>query len=69
MIENNKAKINDDTANQTNNNKASFKEFINHFKQWKNFKVLLGCSMCWFALDVAFYGNLSFFLKMKINLI
>lgn len=36
--------------------KASFREFIAHFSQWKNLKVLLGTSVTWFALDVAFYG-------------
>ena len=33
--------------------RISFWEFIS---QWHNFKVLLGTSMSWFALDVAFYG-------------
>jgi PHS family inorganic phosphate transporter-like MFS transporter len=37
-------------------NKASFKEFFSHFSKWKNLKVLLGTSVTWFALDVAFYG-------------
>ena len=36
--------------------KASFKEFCQHFSKWKNLKVLLGTSITWFALDVAFYG-------------
>ncbi|KAK9768226.1 hypothetical protein K7432_001303 [Basidiobolus ranarum] len=31
-------------------------EFREYFGQWKNFKVLLGCSLAWFSLDVAFYG-------------
>jgi MFS transporter, PHS family, inorganic phosphate transporter len=34
----------------------SFKDFCAHFSQWKNLKVLLGCSISWFVLDVAFYG-------------
>ena len=55
MIEN-KSKNIKDSVKESNENKATFKEFISHFKQWKNFKVLLGCSACWFALDVAFYG-------------
>jgi PHS family inorganic phosphate transporter-like MFS transporter len=29
---------------------------LQHFRQWKNLKVLIGCSVSWFALDVAFYG-------------
>ncbi|KAF9418663.1 Inorganic phosphate transporter pho84 [Podila epigama] len=36
--------------------KVSFKDFYAHFSQWENFKVLMGTSMTWFALDVAFYG-------------
>jgi MFS transporter, PHS family, inorganic phosphate transporter len=36
--------------------KASFKEFCRHFSRWKHLKVLLGTSISWFALDVAFYG-------------
>ncbi|ORX75487.1 phosphate:H+ symporter [Basidiobolus meristosporus CBS 931.73] len=31
-------------------------EFREYFGQWRNFKVLLGCSLAWFSLDVAFYG-------------
>lgn len=34
----------------------SFKDFCAHFSQWKNLKVLLGCSISWFVLDIAFYG-------------
>jgi len=36
--------------------KASFADFRRHFGQWKNFKILLGTSYSWFALDIAFYG-------------
>ena len=36
--------------------KASLSEFCQHFAQWKNLKVLIGTSVSWFALDVAFYG-------------
>eukprot|EP01007_Sphenomonas_quadrangularis_P003250 NODE_60_length_2346_cov_1522.628211_g46_i0.p1 GENE.NODE_60_length_2346_cov_1522.628211_g46_i0~~NODE_60_length_2346_cov_1522.628211_g46_i0.p1 ORF type:complete len:709 (-),score=265.06 NODE_60_length_2346_cov_1522.628211_g46_i0:122-2248(-) len=35
---------------------ASWKEFWGHFGQWKHGKVLLGTSMSWFLVDVAFYG-------------
>ncbi|KAJ3075233.1 hypothetical protein HDU98_008849 [Podochytrium sp. JEL0797] len=35
-------------------NKAT--DFYNHFRQWKNMKVLIGTAYCWFALDVAWYG-------------
>ncbi|KAG0352808.1 phosphate:H+ symporter [Gamsiella multidivaricata] len=46
--------------------KGSFSDFIAYFSKWKNFKVLFGTSMAWFALDVAFYGiglNNSFILS------
>jgi PHS family inorganic phosphate transporter-like MFS transporter len=36
--------------------KASFKDFYNHFKQWKHGKILLGTAGSWFMLDVAYYG-------------
>ncbi|KAG0173586.1 Inorganic phosphate transporter pho84 [Apophysomyces sp. BC1034] len=31
-------------------------EFRAYFSQWKHFKVLLGTSLSWFLLDIAFYG-------------
>ena len=34
----------------------TFKEFFTYFREWKHFKLLLGTSVCWFVLDVAFYG-------------
>jgi PHS family inorganic phosphate transporter-like MFS transporter len=36
--------------------KASWSDFVNHYSQWKNGKVLLGTAGSWFFLDVAFYG-------------
>ncbi|KXN71963.1 MFS general substrate transporter [Conidiobolus coronatus NRRL 28638] len=35
---------------------ASWSDFCQHFGKWENFKVLMGTSVTWFALDVAFYG-------------
>ncbi|KAJ1955831.1 hypothetical protein EC988_001669 [Linderina pennispora] len=32
------------------------KTFTQYFSEWKHLKVLLGTSITWFALDVAFYG-------------
>ncbi|KAJ2134298.1 hypothetical protein J3F82_006790 [Coemansia sp. RSA 637] len=32
------------------------KTFSQHFSEWRHLKVLLGTSIAWFALDVAFYG-------------
>jgi PHS family inorganic phosphate transporter-like MFS transporter len=36
--------------------KATWKDFRQHFSQWKNFKILFGTSWSWFALDIAFDG-------------
>ncbi|RGB36206.1 major facilitator superfamily domain-containing protein [Rhizophagus diaphanus] len=36
--------------------KATWKDFIHHFGQWENGKVLLGTSVTWFAHDIAYYG-------------
>lgn len=36
--------------------KASFKDFIHHYGQWKHGKILLGTVGSWFFLDVAFHG-------------
>ncbi|KAJ2565195.1 hypothetical protein GGH95_004508, partial [Coemansia sp. RSA 1836] len=36
--------------------KPTWTEFYHYFKQWKHFRVLMGTSVTWFALDVAFYG-------------
>ncbi|KKY22702.1 putative phosphate:h+ symporter [Phaeomoniella chlamydospora] len=36
--------------------KASWRDFWNHYGQWKNGKILLGTAGSWFFLDVAFYG-------------
>jgi PHS family inorganic phosphate transporter-like MFS transporter len=36
--------------------KASFKDFIHHYGQWKHGRILLGTAGSWFFLDVAFYG-------------
>lgn len=31
-------------------------DFIRYMSEWRHFKILLGTSMCWFLLDIAFYG-------------
>ncbi|KAJ2337230.1 hypothetical protein GGI00_000373 [Coemansia sp. RSA 2681] len=36
--------------------KPTWTEFYRYFKQWRHFRVLMGTSVTWFALDVAFYG-------------
>ncbi|KAF5311211.1 hypothetical protein D9611_013008 [Ephemerocybe angulata] len=35
---------------------AHFKDFYRHFRQWRNAKMLIGTSLSWFLLDIAFYG-------------
>ncbi|KAJ7075608.1 inorganic phosphate transporter [Mycena belliarum] len=36
--------------------KAHFREFLTYFSEWRHAKLLLGTCMCWFLLDIAFYG-------------
>ncbi|KAF7347105.1 MFS inorganic phosphate transporter [Mycena venus] len=36
--------------------KAHFKEFLIYFSDWRHAKMLIGTCMCWFLLDIAFYG-------------
>ncbi|KAJ2531697.1 hypothetical protein GGH20_001411 [Coemansia sp. RSA 1937] len=36
--------------------KPTWTEFYHHFKHWRNLRVLVGTTVTWFALDVAFYG-------------
>lgn len=31
-------------------------EFVQYFSEWRNFKSLLGCALCWFLVDITFYG-------------
>ncbi|KAJ6483258.1 major facilitator superfamily domain-containing protein [Mycena sanguinolenta] len=35
---------------------AHFQEFLHYFSEWRHAKLLIGTSMCWFLLDIAFYG-------------
>ncbi|KAJ7137011.1 major facilitator superfamily domain-containing protein [Mycena epipterygia] len=35
---------------------AHFREFLVYFGEWRHAKVLIGTSLCWFLLDIAFYG-------------
>ncbi|KAJ2144039.1 hypothetical protein IW136_001478 [Coemansia sp. RSA 678] len=39
-----------------NNRLGHTKTFSQYFSEWRHLKVLLGTSIAWFALDVAFYG-------------
>ncbi|KAF0555070.1 phosphate transporter [Gigaspora margarita] len=35
---------------------ATWQDFKEYFSKWKNAKILLGTSLSWFVLDIAFYG-------------
>ena len=37
-----------------------FREFLIYFSEWRHFKVLLGTSVCWFLLDIAYALSLFF---------
>lgn len=36
--------------------KASMRDFLSHFGNWRNGKIIIGTAGSWFLLDVAFYG-------------
>ncbi|KAJ7838074.1 major facilitator superfamily domain-containing protein [Mycena olivaceomarginata] len=36
--------------------KAHLREFLEYFSEWRHAKMLIGTCMCWFLLDIAFYG-------------
>ena len=36
--------------------RSHHRDFVEYFSQWANAKVLIGTSMTWFLLDIAFYG-------------
>ncbi|KAJ3817782.1 phosphate transporter [Lentinula raphanica] len=40
----------------TKKDKAQIGEFIAYFSEWRHARVLLGTCICWFLLDIAFYG-------------
>ncbi|KAF9071836.1 phosphate transporter [Rhodocollybia butyracea] len=40
----------------TRKEKAQIKEFIAYFSEWRHAKILMGTCICWFLLDIAFYG-------------
>lgn len=35
---------------------SSFKNFFHHFGKWRHGKILIGTSLSWFLLDIAYYG-------------
>jgi len=36
--------------------KAHWAEFLHYFSEWRHLRILLGTSLSWFLLDIAFYG-------------
>ncbi|KAF7333079.1 MFS inorganic phosphate transporter [Mycena venus] len=44
------------SAPQVVKKKAHFREFLIYFSEWRHAKILIGTCMCWFLLDIAFYG-------------
>ncbi|GAW04000.1 inorganic phosphate transporter [Lentinula edodes] len=40
----------------TKKDKAQIGEFIAYFSEWRHAKHLIGTCVCWFLLDIAFYG-------------
>ncbi|TFY75085.1 hypothetical protein EWM64_g8927 [Hericium alpestre] len=44
------------TISLPSNRKAHFRECLLYFREWRHFKLLLGTSVCWFLVDIAFYG-------------
>ncbi|KAL5525465.1 hypothetical protein ACEPAG_6801 [Sanghuangporus baumii] len=44
------------TRGLTRRKKSHFLEFLEYFSEWRHAKLLLGTSLCWFFLDIAFYG-------------
>lgn len=40
----------------TTEEKGHFREFFAYFSEWRHLKILIGTCMCWFFLDIAFYG-------------
>ena len=48
---------NNGTTTSVLKNKGFVQEFVAHFGQWSNLKVLIGTSLCWFLLDVGYYGT------------
>ncbi|KIJ59289.1 hypothetical protein HYDPIDRAFT_100988 [Hydnomerulius pinastri MD-312] len=46
----------EDIQKESLEKKAHFKEFVQYFSEWRHAKVLIGTCVCWFLLDIAFYG-------------
>ncbi|CAF1493146.1 unnamed protein product [Didymodactylos carnosus] len=70
IMEKTKEKVQPRYQNQQKRTPNTWKNFRVHFGKLKHFKVLFGCSVCWFLLDIAFYGltlNQSMVLDVVVN--
>ncbi|TFY51618.1 hypothetical protein EVG20_g10919 [Dentipellis fragilis] len=43
-------------AKQPAGHNTHFRDFFHYFSEWRHLKILIGTSLCWFLLDIAFYG-------------
>ncbi|KAA1472238.1 MFS general substrate transporter [Dentipellis sp. KUC8613] len=43
-------------AKQPAGHNNHFRDFFRYFSEWRHLKILIGTSVCWFLLDIAFYG-------------
>jgi PHS family inorganic phosphate transporter-like MFS transporter len=67
----------DATVEQTTHNdrhgvvvarRAHYKEFISYFSTWNHLRVLLGTTLGWFLVDIAFYGiNVSTLIYLSLR--
>ena len=49
-------KIRKTETNSTQRSNTTLKEFLTYFAKWKNFKLLLATTVCWFIFDASFFG-------------
>ncbi|KAH0586684.1 hypothetical protein H2248_007899 [Termitomyces sp. 'cryptogamus'] len=45
-----------DNEKEKENGRSHFRDFVIYFSEWRHAKILIGTCVCWFLLDVAFYG-------------
>ncbi|KAK7033653.1 hypothetical protein VNI00_012653 [Paramarasmius palmivorus] len=54
-VDKSETKVEQESEKETEK-KAHIKEFIQYFSEWRHARHLIGTCVCWFLLDVAFYG-------------
>ncbi|KNZ79493.1 putative metabolite transporter C2H8.02 [Termitomyces sp. J132] len=45
-----------DNEKEKENGRSHFRDFVIYFSEWRHAKILIGTCVCWFLLDVTFYG-------------